>query len=92
MEDWIEDKWYPAHTRKTLEWVLNQKTIPIYPKSMEKIIGKIPITSFHVTTLDHLDNVKKLLGSKKSFSGTYSPKVLPVPNLILDFNPYESTK
>ena len=68
MEDWIEDKWYPAHTRKTLEWVLNQKTIPIYPKSMEKIIGKIPITSFHVTTLDHLDNVKKLLGSKKSMS------------------------
>ena len=68
MEDWIEDKWYPAHTRKTLDWVLNQKTIPIYPKSMEKIIGKIPITSFHVTTLDHLDNVKKLLGSKKSMS------------------------
>ena len=68
MEDWIEDKWYPAHTRKTLDWVLNQKTIPIYPKSIEKIIGKIPITSFHVTTLDHLDNVKKLLGSKKSMS------------------------
>ena len=68
MEDWIEDKWYPAHTRKTLDWVLNQKTIPIYPKSMERIIGKIPITSFHVTTLDHLDNVKKLLGSKKSMS------------------------
>ena len=46
MEDWIDDKWYPAHTRKTLDWVLNQKTIPIYPKSMERIIGKIPITSF----------------------------------------------
>ena len=68
MEDWIEDKWYPAHTRKTLDWVLNQKTIPIYPKSMEKIIGKIPITSFHVTTLNHLDNVRSLLGSKKSMS------------------------
>jgi len=35
---------------------------------MEKIIGKIPITSFHVTTLDHLDNVTRLLGSKKSMS------------------------
>jgi hypothetical protein len=68
MEDWIDDKWYPAHTRKTLDWVLNQKTIPIYPKSMERIIGKIPITSFHVTTLHHLDNVKSLLGSKKSMS------------------------
>ena len=68
LEDWIDDKWYPAHTRKTLDWVLNQKTIPIYPKSMERIIGKIPITSFHVTTLHHLENVKKLLGSKKSIS------------------------
>ena len=67
-ETWIEDKWYPAHTRKTLEWVLFQRTIPIYPKTMEKIIGKIPITSFHVTTLDHLDNVTRLLGTKKSMS------------------------
>ena len=68
MEDWIDDKWYPAHTRKTLDWVLMHRTIPIYPKSMEKIIGKIPITSFHVTTLNHLDNVTRLLGTKKSMS------------------------
>ena len=68
MEDWIDDKWYPAHTRKTLDWALMRRTIPIYPKKMEKIIGKIPITSFHVTTLDHLDNVTRLLGTKKSMS------------------------
>ena len=68
MEDWIEDKWYPAHTKTALKNMLGHTDIPIYPKSMERIIGKIPITSFHVTTLDHLDNVKKLLGSKKSFS------------------------
>lgn len=68
MEDWIEDKWYPAHTKKTIKRVLFHKDVPIYPKSMERIIGKIPITSFHVTTLSHLENVKKLLGSKKSFS------------------------
>jgi hypothetical protein len=68
MEDWIDDKWYPAHTKKAIKRVLFHKDIPIYPKTMEKIIGKIPITSFHVTTLNHLDNVKKLLGSKKSFS------------------------
>ena len=68
MEDWIGDKWYPAHTQTSLKRVLPQTDIPIYPKAMEKIIGKIPITSFHVTTLDHLDNVKKILGSKKSFS------------------------
>ena len=68
MEDWIDDKWYPAHTRKTLDWVLMHRTIPIYPKSMEKIIGKIPITAFHVTTLNHLNNVTRLLGSKKSMS------------------------
>ena len=68
MEDWIGDKWYPAHTQTALKRVLPQTDIPIYPKAMEKIIGKIPVTSFHVTTLDHLDNVKKILGSKKSFS------------------------
>ena len=68
MEDWIDDKWYPAHTKSALKWALMRRTIPIYPKSMEKIIGKIPITSFHVTTLDHLDNVTRLLGTKKSMS------------------------
>ena len=68
MEDWIDDKWYPAHTRKTLDWVLMRRSIPIYPKKMEKIIGKIPITAFHVTTLNHLDNVTRLLGTKKSMS------------------------
>ncbi len=68
MEDWIDDKWYPAHTRKTLDWVLMRRSIPIYPKTMEKIIGKIPITAFHVTTLNHLNNVTRLLGSKKSMS------------------------
>ena len=68
MEDWIEDKWYPAHTKTALKNMLGHTDIPIYPKSMERIIGKIPITSFHVTTLSHLENVKKLLGSKKSFS------------------------
>ena len=68
MEDWIDDKWYPAHTKSALKWALMRRTIPIYPKTMEKIIGKIPITSFHVTTLDHLDNVTRLLGTKKSMS------------------------
>ena len=68
MEDWIEDKWYPAHTKSALKRVLFHDDIPIYPKSMEKIIGKIPITSFHVTTLQHLDHVTRLLGTKKSMS------------------------
>ena len=68
MEDWIEDKWYPAHTKSALKRVLFHDDIPIYPKSMEKIIGKIPITSFHVTTLQHLDHVTRLLGTKKSIS------------------------
>ena len=67
-EDWIDDKWYPAHTKTALKRVLWHKDVPIYPKTMERIIGKIPITSFHVTTLDHLDNVTRLLGTKKSFS------------------------
>jgi len=68
MEDWIDDKWYPAHTKTTLKRVLFHDDIPIYPKSMEKIIGKIPITSFHVTTLQHLNTLPRVLGSKKSIS------------------------
>ncbi len=36
MEDWIEDKWYPAHTKSALKRVLFHDDIPIYPKSMEK--------------------------------------------------------
>ena len=68
MEDWIEDKWYPAHTKSALKRVLFHDDIPIYPKSMEKIIGKIPITSFHVTTLQHLNTLPRVLGSKKSIS------------------------
>ena len=68
MEDWIDDKWYPAHTKSALKWALMRRTIPIYPKTMEKIIGKIPITSFHVTTLQHLNTLPRVLGSKKSIS------------------------
>ncbi len=68
MEDWIDDKWYPAHTKSALKRVLFHDDIPIYPKSMEKIIGKIPITSFHVTTLQHLNTLPRVLGSKKSIS------------------------
>ena len=68
MEDWIDDKWYPAHTKTALKRVLFHDDIPIYPKSMEKIIGKIPITSFHVTTLQHLNTLPRVLGSKKSIS------------------------
>jgi len=45
----LKDEWYPAHTKDALSWTLTQDYVPLYPKTMEKVIGKIPINSFHVT-------------------------------------------
>ena len=45
----LNDKWYPAHTKDALSWTLTHNYVPIYPKTMEKVIGKIPINAFHVT-------------------------------------------
>ena len=66
--EYIGDKWYPKHTREALRYVLSQDDVPIYPKIMSKVIGKLPITAFHVTGVSHLDGVKHMLGTKKSMS------------------------
>ena len=62
------DKWYPAHTRDALAWTLTHSYIPLYPKTMQKIIGKIPINAFHVTDPHHIKTLKSILGKKKSIS------------------------
>jgi len=67
-EDWLDDKWYPAHTRKTLDNIRYGDNVALYPTQMEKMFGKIPISSFHVTSPDHLNTLTKILGSKKSLS------------------------
>jgi hypothetical protein len=68
-EDWLDDnKWYPAHTRKTLDNIRYGDKIALYPKISEKMFGKIPISSFHVTSPDHLNTLTRILGKKKPLS------------------------
>jgi len=62
------DKWYPAHTRDALEWTLTHSYIPLYPKTMQGIVGKIPINAFHVTDPHHIKTLKDIIGKKKSIS------------------------
>ena len=62
------DKWYPAHTRDALQWTLTHSYIPLYPKTMQSIIGKIPINAFHVTDPHHIKTLKDIIGKKKSIS------------------------
>tara|TARA_B100001564_G_scaffold230577_1_gene194623 strand:- start:1939 stop:2859 length:921 start_codon:yes stop_codon:yes gene_type:complete len=62
------DEWYPAHTRDALQWTLTQNYVPIYPKTMETIIGKVPVDAFHVTDPQRIKTLKDILGKKKSIS------------------------
>lgn len=64
----LTDEWYPAHTKDALSWTLTQDYVPLYPKTMEKVIGKIPIESFHATGPYNIKSLKKVLGKKKSIS------------------------
>ena len=64
----LNDKWYPAHTRDALSWTLTRNYVPLYPKTMEQVIGKIPINAFHVTGPHYIKTMKDILGKKKSIS------------------------
>ena len=64
----LNDKWYPAHSREALSWSLTHDYVPLYPKTMESIIGKVPINSFHVTDPSHIGTLQQILGKKKSIS------------------------
>tara|TARA_B100000900_G_scaffold272175_1_gene232462 strand:- start:95 stop:994 length:900 start_codon:yes stop_codon:yes gene_type:complete len=62
-------EWYPAHTASTLTWTLDGDYVPIYPKSIEKVVGrKIPVRAFHVTNVTHIPKMKNIIGSKKTIS------------------------
>jgi len=61
-------QWYPAHTRDALEWSLNQNYVPLYPKQVESLFGKVPVNSFHVTGPENISTLSKVLGKKKSIS------------------------
>ena len=62
------DEWYPAHTRDALQWTLTQNYVPLYPKQIESLFGKIPVNSFHTTSPQNIQSVSKILGKKKSIS------------------------
>ena len=62
-------EWYPAHTAAALTWTLDGDYVPIYPKSIEKVVGrKIPVRAFHVTNVVHIPKMKNIIGSKKTIS------------------------
>ena len=66
---WIDGKWYPAHTKSVLNWVLRKEYIPLTPAVVEKALGKkIPVKSFHITGPDGIRQLKNVLGRKKSIS------------------------
>ena len=64
----LNDKFYPAHSREALSWSLTHDYVPIYPKTMESIIGKVPVDAFHVTDPNHIKTLKDIIGKKKSIS------------------------
>ena len=64
----MKDEWYPAHTRDALQWTLTQNYVPLYPKQIENLFGKIPVNSFHTTSPQNIESVSKILGKKKSIS------------------------
>ena len=61
-------EWYPAHTRDALAWTLTHNYVPIYPKTMEQVIGKTRVNSFHVTSPQNIESLQKVIGKKKSIS------------------------
>ena len=71
-EDWLTHKgktlWYPAHTRTTMANISSMDMIALYPKQLESMFGKQPISSFHVTSPEHLKTVDNILGKKRSIS------------------------
>ena len=66
---WIDNKWYPAHTKAVLNWVRSTEYIPLTPKAVERALGKkIPVRSFHITGADGIEKMKNVIGKKKSIS------------------------
>ena len=66
---WIDNKWYPAHTKSVLNYVRRGEYIPLTPAVVEKALGKkIPVKSFHITGPDGIGKIKTILNRKKSIS------------------------
>ena len=66
---WIDNEWYPAHTKSVLNWVRQKDVIPLTPSVVEKALGrKIPVRSFHITGPDGIRQLKYVLNRKKTIS------------------------
>ena len=66
---WIDNEWYPAHTKSVLNWVRQRDMIPLTPSVVEKALGqKIPVRSFHITGPDGIRQLKNVLNRKKTIS------------------------
>ena len=63
-----EDKWFPAHTTRTINQLMRGDRVALYPKLMNSIIGKQKVSSFHVSDLARYKGLKKVVGKKKSIS------------------------
>jgi len=64
----MKDEWYPAHTRDALSWTLSHNYVPLYPKQVESLFGKVPVNAFHVTDPHNIASVANVLGKRKSIS------------------------
>jgi len=64
----MKDEWYPAHTRDALSWTLSHNYVPLYPKQVESLFGKVPVNAFHVTDPHNIASVASVLGKRKSIS------------------------
>ena len=60
--------WFPAHTKPTMDMISMRDHIAMYPTQMEKMFGKQPISSFHVTSPEHIRQLGKIIGKKKTIS------------------------
>ena len=71
-EEWLTHKgktmWFPAHTKATFDMISSRSYVALYPKQMESMFGKQPISSFHVTSPENIKSFKKVIGKKKSIS------------------------
>ena len=50
----MKDEWYPAHTRDALSWTLSHNYVPLYPKQVESLFGKVPVLSMLFMLLIHI--------------------------------------
>ena len=51
-----------------MKWVLSQENVPIYPKTIEKLIGQVPVTGVSYDRTEYIPKVGGVVGKKKSLS------------------------